>query len=532
MGGGRTRRSEYPAGARLAADPFLQRHDGGRLLVGGWPLRMLRLTPAGALCLDGWFAGRPVGSGAAECRLARTVLDAAMAHPTAEVCDLALDDVTVVVPVFNDAAGLRQLLAALISGAGLHLASVIVVDDGSDNPEALAEVAQRYGARRVTRPVNGGPAAARNTGLELVDTPVTVFIDADVTIPAGVIQILLGHLGLGGVAAAAPRVCSQPGATLLARYEAANSPLDMGPFPSPVGPGRRVSHVPGAVLAVRTSTAKSIGGFDHRLRCGEDVDFVWRLATAGHIVRYEPAALSWHRPRSTYRAWLRQRHGYGSSAAELAARHGQAAAPAGCTRGSAAAWGIMALGHAATGAAIAAGCGAVDAARVKSVSGDAVSWPHAARLVGRAQARAGLRLAKAVARAWWPPLLVVALRSRALRRSLAVAVGTSAFMHWRRPGAAERSARNQSPDMAAPGPPGLFAEAGLRLADDFAYSIGVWHGMLARCRFDAIRPVIVKTAARRGRPRRKRTAPLLPASVTSRWCERPQLARTRSRGGR
>ncbi|WP_442940273.1 glycosyltransferase family 2 protein [Nocardioides sp. B-3] len=49
---------------------------------------------------------------------------------------------------------------------------VIVVDDGSRDPSAIARVTADHGARLVVHDVNRGPAAARNTGLRHVATPV------------------------------------------------------------------------------------------------------------------------------------------------------------------------------------------------------------------------------------------------------------------------------------------------------------------------------------------------------------------------
>src|SRR5262249_61183376 len=63
--------------------------------------------------------------------------------------------------------------------------------------------------------------------------------------------------------------------------------LDQGGQPARVAPLTRVSYVPTAALLARRRALG--GGFDERLRYGEDVDLVWRLTGAGWRVRYEPA---------------------------------------------------------------------------------------------------------------------------------------------------------------------------------------------------------------------------------------------------
>src|ERR1700757_4375015 len=70
-----------PAGLRLRPDPGTRLVAGGSVLVGGSPVRVLRLTRAGARQVAAWFAGTPVPSGASARRLARRLLDAGIAHP-------------------------------------------------------------------------------------------------------------------------------------------------------------------------------------------------------------------------------------------------------------------------------------------------------------------------------------------------------------------------------------------------------------------------------------------------------------------
>ena len=79
-----------------------------------------------------------------------------------------------VIPVRDRHAELARCLAGL---AGTS--RVIVVDDGSADPAAIQSAAAAAGASVVRRPVNGGPAAARNTGLAAAQTPLVAFLDSD-----------------------------------------------------------------------------------------------------------------------------------------------------------------------------------------------------------------------------------------------------------------------------------------------------------------------------------------------------------------
>jgi hypothetical protein len=232
---------------------------------------------------------------------------------------------------------------------------------------------------------------------------------------------------------------------------------------------------------VRTATARAVGGFDPDLRWGEDVDFVWRLVAAGHTVRYDPTIEVGHRPRPTLRAWLDQRRRYGSSAAPLAARHGRAVAPVRCSPWSAAAWGTAVAGHPAVGAAVALGSTARLASGFAAVPGGAA---EAVRLAGRGHLLAGMSLARAVGRVWWPLALGFAATGRRARATVLAALIIPHAIEWIR-----------GPRRVGPVP-----ALALGVVDDIAYGFGVWEGMVKLGSFAAITPDLVR-GSDRGDPR-------------------------------
>jgi mycofactocin glycosyltransferase len=280
------------------------------VLFGGSPARVLRLSATGVSALAELRAG-PVAS-AAGAVLARRLTDTGLAHPRAEQRPAALD-LTVVIPVRDRCAELGLCLAA--AGPGYP---VLVVDDGSADPSAVAAVCAAHGARLVRRPVSGGPGPARNTALHVIGTEFVAFLDSDCIPPPGWIAALAGHFADPLVAAVAPRVVDAgPGP--------GGSPLDLGDRPARVAPLTRVAYVPTAALVARR---KALGdGFDEALRYGEDVDLVWRLIEAGWRVRYEPAVRVAHTEPASLPALLGRRFRYGTSAAPLTRRHPGQVAP-------------------------------------------------------------------------------------------------------------------------------------------------------------------------------------------------------------
>ncbi|HEX6419247.1 MAG TPA: mycofactocin biosynthesis glycosyltransferase MftF [Acidimicrobiales bacterium] len=457
-----------PPGMALALDPATRRIDGGTVLVGGSPLRLLRLTAAGTRLVDRLAAGEPVPDRPAAQHLARRLLDAGMAHPrlARTVPPWSVADVAAVVPAHDRPGGLARTLDRL---GGVREA--VVVDDGSTDAAATAAVASRAGARLIRHGRAQGPSAARNAGWRAVDAPVVAFVDADVEPDPGWLEPLLAHLADEEVAAVAPRVVPldvRGAPRWLVAYEAARSPLDLGTREGVVRPGSPVPYVPTTALVVRRDALDAAGGFDEAMAYGEDVDLVWRLAGAGRTVRYEPAAVVRHPVRATFGGWLRQRHAYGSSAAPLAARHDGAVAPLTVSGWSAAAWGLVLAGAPLAGAALGA---ATTAALVPRLRGLRHPGREALRLAGLGNLLAGRQVADALRRAWLPLAVPLALHRRS-RPALVAALLVPALVE-----AAERR-----PDLD------LARWTALRLADDVAYGTGLWAGSVRARSTAALRP--------------------------------------------
>jgi mycofactocin glycosyltransferase len=483
---------------RLRPGPGVRALAGGTVLAGGSPIRVLKLTAAGARHVAGWWSGTPVADHPRARALARRLLDTGIAHP-AGYGDARPGprDVTVVIPVRDRQAELSRCLTGLAAVAGLaQTPRVIVVDDASDDPAAIARIASEAGADVIRRPVNGGPGAARNTGLAAAGTPLVAFLDSDCVPAAGWLDALLPHFADPAVGAVAPRIVPyEHGRTWLARYEGASSTLDMGARASIVRAGSRVPYVPGAALVVRKAAAGA--GFAETMRVGEDVDFVWRLAAAGWRVRYEPAAAMRHQHRVRLRAWFARRKDYGTSAAILELRHPGAVRPLYVSGWTALAWLAVASGRPAAGAAITGAAIALVARRLARLTSEGgprpaargarrlarltgeewASWQLAARLAGGGTLAAARPLGSAISRTWWPAALPAAVAARRLRLPLAALVLAPPLLDWL--------------DRRPPLDPARYIAA--RLLDDVGYSLGVWQGCARR---RTIRPLLPRLGSR------------------------------------
>ncbi|WP_137724955.1 mycofactocin biosynthesis glycosyltransferase MftF [Prescottella subtropica] len=446
--------ARLPDGFGVRIDPAVRTYSGGRVLIGGSPLRMLTLAPA---------AVDMIGDGHLEvvdpntAVVARRLLDSGIGNPR-PMSSPAPSDVTVVVPIRDNAGGLTRLLPVL---RGL---TVIVVDDGStvplESPEPPDDTTRVTVVRHDTA---RGPAAARNTGLRSATTPLVAFLDSDVVPRKGWLELVLGHFSDPAVALVAPRIVAlHPDGSVLARYEHTRSSLDLGRKESAVRAGSPVSYVPSAAMVVRRETLTDLGGFDEAMHVAEDVDLCWRLQEAGWRLRYEPVAHVAHDHRVSLRTWFARKMFYGTGAAPLAARHDGLVPPVAMSK-----WTLASVLAAASGTRlgglVAVVTFLVTTARLRR------TFTHldqptriAAVLAARGFGHGAWQLASALCRSYWPITLVAMLCSRRVRRlTVAVAV-VEGVVDW----ATHRDTGGLDP----------VRHTVFKRLDDLAYGTGLWLG--------------------------------------------------------
>ena len=439
-------------------DTHWWRAKNGLGLVAGSPGTFFRVTEQGAAVLDAVTEGKPVQQSALLDRL--TAAGAVHPFPGAPV---PADQVSVVVPVFAsdrvDADRTQDLVDALLP------LRVIVVDDASPS------TVRPGNCTVVRRDSNGGPGAARNTGLAAVTTPFVAFVDSDVRASADDILRLTGHFEDANVAFVAPRVVTRVGRSNVSEYEAVGSRLDMGSRPARVRPGSVVPYVPAATFVARTAAMR--GGFDESMRTGEDVEFVWRESGDTAQCRYEPEVEVEHEPRRSWAAFVRQRFGYGLSAAGIDARQPWSVAP---VRGNILhllPFALLVSGQmfwAADALLVSTAFTAFNLRRMGLRVRDVLS---VAWLSVRTASR---HLATAITREWWPVFLVLSFFFPAVEIAFWFSLAGLVLVDTVR---------------LRPSNPGLFLP--LRILDNLAYGAGVWAGAV---RSRSVRCLLPRVSAR------------------------------------
>jgi len=475
-----------PAGRAVALDERVRIWRDASVVLGGAPWGILRIAAAARP-----FVGRLKDAGAAGLvpspGLERAVVDMLLprgiVHPL-PTHDHQLDSgVEVVVPAYERPELLDTCLTALRADSPQML--IIVVDDASPSA-AVSAVARAHGATLIRHPVNRGPAAARNTGLDAVTAPIVAFVDADCSVTPGWLDPLVAHFDDPRVAAVAPRIRPRSkSSNALPRYEFTRSALDMGPRPELVAPGAPLGYLPSATLLIRRKALGSLV-FDEDLRFGEDVDLVWRLSDAGWMVRYEPTSIVTHEIRPKLFDWARRHFDYGSSAAPLDVRHPRRLAPARWSVWNLAVGLIVLARRPTRGLAAAAGLGVAGlstALLARRLSASSVSPAVAPLVIGKGLVADTAATGHLLRREWWPLgwlVLATAPRSR---------LGRFAAAAMLIPLAAEWFTRRPRLDPAR--------YVALRLSEDAAYGSGVIASAIADKRPAVLLPMVRMPGGRR-----------------------------------
>ena len=187
------------------------------------------------------------------------------------------DQLTVVVPVWGSYVG-PPLAEAVESVRRQSVpARILVVDNASEVPVPALE-----GASTVQSPIRLHAGGARNVGLEHVETPYVVFLDADDILVDGALEMMLE------VARRRPdAVAWVLGIVDGVTGRRHRSPRQLGRFLAPFPPAFAVANAVWSLLPtqgatlLRTELVREVGGYDDSDRGGDDWPFCAALAFRG-----------------------------------------------------------------------------------------------------------------------------------------------------------------------------------------------------------------------------------------------------------
>jgi cellulose synthase/poly-beta-1,6-N-acetylglucosamine synthase-like glycosyltransferase/peptidoglycan/xylan/chitin deacetylase (PgdA/CDA1 family) len=219
--------------------------------------------------------------------------------------DLVVEPVTIIVPAYNEAAGIEAAVRSLVA-SDLPV-EVIVVDDGStDDTAAIVEQLDLPGVRLITQ-ANAGKPAALNTGIAAASHDLVVMVDGDTVFEPVTVRRLIQPFSDPGVGAVSgnAKVANRSG--LLGRWQHIEYVVGFNLDRRMYDLAKCMPTVPGAIGAFRRIALIDVGGVSDAT-LAEDTDLTMALCRAGWRVVYEPAARAWTEAPATFGALWRQRY--------------------------------------------------------------------------------------------------------------------------------------------------------------------------------------------------------------------------------
>jgi GT2 family glycosyltransferase len=221
---------------------------------------------------------------------------------------------SVIVPFAGSDAELTRLVAELESLQRRPGDELII----ADNRTLTAPARTTGDVRLLGTGEVAAPGYARNRAAGAAGGEWLVFLDADTRPGGSLLDLYFDPPPRATTAVLAGGIADVPSSTsFAARHSAARSQMSHR-----VTLERRgTPYAQSANCAVRSSAFAAVGGFNERIRAGEDADLCFRLARAGWELEERPLAAVEHVTRGGMRALLAQLVLHGSGAAWLDARY-------------------------------------------------------------------------------------------------------------------------------------------------------------------------------------------------------------------
>ncbi|GAU66166.1 glycosyltransferase GlgA [Streptomyces sp. NBRC 110611] len=216
--------------------------------------------------------------------------------------------VSVLVPAYNEEAGIGSTLRSLLASTHQHL-QIIVIDDGSS--DRTVEIADEYARRdprvQVVCQANAGKAAALNHGLAYVRSPYVVMVDADTVFEPDAVQRLVQPLAHPAIGAVSGNTKVGNRKRLLGRWQHLEYVFGFNLDRRMFEVLECMPTVPGAIGAFRLDALMGVGGLSEDT-LAEDTDLTMALWRAGWRVVYEETAIAWTEVPTSLRQLWRQRY--------------------------------------------------------------------------------------------------------------------------------------------------------------------------------------------------------------------------------
>jgi GT2 family glycosyltransferase len=216
--------------------------------------------------------------------------------------------VNVVIATYQRPRPLERTLRAL-ARQSFRSFVVTVVDDASLEPTAdniAPDLMQEPWLQLLRQPANGGPARARNVGVQSCATQLVAFVDDDVVPEPGWLQSMVDYALSGGPGTVVFGPLLAPPAWKLTPWNQWEADTLAKQY-SRIAAGQYAptwrQFFTGNALLWRDDFGAP-GGFDESFTRAEDIELAYRLHLQGCQFRFASEAVGWHYAERSKEAWL------------------------------------------------------------------------------------------------------------------------------------------------------------------------------------------------------------------------------------
>ncbi|MGW5411097.1 bifunctional polysaccharide deacetylase/glycosyltransferase family 2 protein [Actinomadura geliboluensis] len=215
--------------------------------------------------------------------------------------------VSVIVPAYNEEAGIAATVASLLDTDYPGSVEVIVVDDGSaDRTAEIVEDLGLPGVHLIRKP-NGGKPSALNAGLFVARADIMVLVDGDTVFQRDTLRHLVAPFTDPRVGAVSgnTKVANRGG--ILGRWQHIEYVIGFNLDRRMFDVLQCMPTVPGAIGAFRRKVLAEVGCVPGDT-LAEDTDLTMAICRTGARVVYEEKAIAWTEAPSSLRQLWRQRY--------------------------------------------------------------------------------------------------------------------------------------------------------------------------------------------------------------------------------
>jgi cellulose synthase/poly-beta-1,6-N-acetylglucosamine synthase-like glycosyltransferase len=216
-------------------------------------------------------------------------------------------DVSVVIPAYNEAAGIAATVRSMATSQYRGRIEIVVVDDGSTDNTAAVARSLRLPYVRVITQANTGKPGALSRGIAESRSDILVLVDGDTIFQPDTLDQLIAPMAARDVGAVSgnTKVANRRG--LLGGWQHLEYVMGFNLDRRLFDMLGTIPTVPGAIGAFRRGALAYVGGVSTDT-LAEDTDLTMALCRSPWRVVYAPRALAWTEVPSTLRQLWKQRY--------------------------------------------------------------------------------------------------------------------------------------------------------------------------------------------------------------------------------